>query len=63
MRNWLKLIGLNKNEFSFRCNIEAEMIKSLGDWASDAYQRYIDISFDKCIEAMQLFMDGINIII
>jgi hypothetical protein len=29
---------------SFRCNVPAEQIKARGDWASDCYLRYIDIS-------------------
>ena len=29
---------------SFLCNVPAEQIKARGDWASDCYQRYIDIS-------------------
>jgi hypothetical protein len=29
---------------SFACNIPAEQIKARGDWASNCYQRYIDIT-------------------
>jgi hypothetical protein len=29
---------------SFLCNVPAEQIKARGDWASDCYQRYIEIS-------------------
>jgi hypothetical protein len=29
---------------SFMCNIPAEQIKSRGEWASNCYQRYIDIT-------------------
>ena len=29
---------------SFGCNIPAEQIKARGDWASDCYQRYVNIS-------------------
>ena len=29
---------------SFRCNVPADQIKARGDWASNCYQRYIDIT-------------------
>jgi hypothetical protein len=29
---------------SFRCNIPAEQIKARGDWASDCYQRYLELA-------------------
>ena len=35
--------------FAYQSDIEAEMIKLMGDWASDAYKRYIDVSMDKKI--------------
>ena len=36
------------------------MIKLLGDWASDAYKRYIDISMDKRYDTMKAFVDALN---
>ena len=36
------------------------MIKLLGDWASDAYKRYIDISMDKRYDTMKAFVEGLN---
>ena len=69
---WLILIGLDSTIFSlhslcrggktfaYQSNIEAEMIKLLGDWASDAYKRYIDVSMDKRYDSMKLFVEALN---
>ena len=46
--------------FAYQSNIEAEMIKLMGDWASDAYKRYIDISMDKRFDSMKLFVEAVN---
>ena len=72
IRQWLKLIKEDENEYSlhslrrggatfaYQCNIGAEMIKRLGNWASDAYKRYIDISMDDRYDTMKAFVEGIN---
>ena len=51
IRNWLKLIKEDEEQYSlhslrrggatfaYQCNIEGEMIKRLGNWASDAYKK------------------------
>ena len=36
------------------------MIEFLLDWASETYKRYIDVSLDKRINIMKVFMDGID---
>ena len=36
------------------------MIKLLGDWASDAYKRNIDVSMEKRYESMKLFVEALN---
>ena len=71
-RKWLILIGQEPSKFSlhslrrggatfaFQSNTEAEMIKLLGDWASDAYKRYIDVSMDKRYESMKLFIEALD---
>ena len=71
-RKWLKLIGEDEMQFSlhslrrggatfaYQCDIEAEMIKLLGDWSSDAYKRYIDISMDKRYDSMKAFVEALN---
>ena len=46
--------------FAYQSNLEAEMIKLLGDWASDAYKRYIDVSMEKRYESMKLFVEALN---
>ncbi len=55
----IKAIGLNENDFSshnFRCggaiwafhsNVPGELIKVHGDWASDAYLKYLHFSLDQ----------------
>ena len=46
--------------FAYQSNMEGEMIKLLGDWASDTYKRYIDISMDKRYDSMKQFVDALN---
>ena len=72
IRKWLKLIGEQEMAFSlhslrrggatfaYQSDMEGEMIKSLGGWASDCYKRYIDISMDKRYESMKAFVDALN---
>ena len=72
IRKWLKLIKENEDEYSlhsvrrggatfaYQCNIEGEMIKRLGNWASDAYKRYIDVSMDERYDSMKAFVEGLN---
>ena len=72
IRKWLKLIKENEEDYSLhslrrggatfahQCNIEAEMIKRLGNWASDAYKRYIDVSMDDRYDSMKAFVEGLN---
>ena len=72
IRNWLKLIKEDEQAYSLhslrrggatfahQCNIESEMIKRLGNWASDAYKRYIDISMDDRYDSMKAFVEGLN---
>ena len=40
--------------------MEGEMIKLLGDWASDTYKRYVDLSIDKRYDSMKAFVDALN---
>ena len=72
IRQWLKLIKENEEDYSlhslrrggatfaYQCNIEAEMIQRLGNWASDAYKRYIDVSMDDRYDSMKAFVEGLN---
>ena len=75
IRNWLQLIKEDEEQYSLhslrrggatfahQCNIEGEMIKRLGNWASDAYKRYIDVSMDERYESMKAFVEGLNRIV
>ena len=49
--------------FTYQSDMEGEMIKLLGDWASDTYKRCVDISMDKRYESMKLFVEALNRII
>ena len=72
IRQWLKLIKEDEEDYSlhslrrggatfaYQCNIRAEMIKRLGNWASDAYKRYIDVSMDDRYDSMKAFVEGMN---
>ena len=72
IRKWLKVIGQDATvfllhslrrggaTFAYQSDIEAEMIKLMGDWASDAYKHYIDVSMDKRYESMKLFVEALN---
>ena len=46
--------------FAFQSNMEDQMIKLLGDWASNAYRRYCDVSLDKRFNSMQAFVIALN---
>ena len=71
-RKWLLLVGEDPSlytlhslrrggaTFAYQSNIESEMIKLLGDWASDAYKRYIDVSMEKRYDSMKLFVEALN---
>ena len=72
LRKWLILIGMDPTiyslhslsrggaTFAYQSDIEAEMIKLMGNWASDAYKRYIDVSMDRRYESMKLFVEALN---
>ena len=72
LRKWLKLAGENEEEYSlhslhrggvtftYQANIEAQMIKLLGDWASDCYKRYIDVSIDQRYDSMNAFVEALD---
>ena len=69
---WLKLIGEDDMAFSlhslhrggatfaYQSDLEGEMIKLLGGWASGCYKRYIDVSIDKKYESMKAFVEALN---
>ena len=72
IRKWLLLLGedalayslhsLHRGgaTFTYQANMEGEMIKLLGDWASDCYKRYADVSMDKRYESMKAFVEALN---
>ena len=71
-RKWLKLVKLDESLFSlhslrrggvtfaYQADIQGDMIKLLGDWASDCYKRYIDVSMDKRYDSMKNFVQALN---
>ena len=46
--------------FAYESNMEGEMIKLLGDWVSDCYKRYIDVSIDQRCDSMKAFVEALN---
>ena len=46
--------------FAYQSNMEGEMIQLLGDWASNTYKRYVDISMDKRYDSMKAFVEALN---
>ena len=72
IRKWLLLLGEDATAYSlhslhrggatfaYQSNMEGDMIKLLGDWASDCYKRYVDVSMDKCYDSMKAFVDAVN---
>ena len=72
IRKWLLLLGEDPSlyslhslrrggaMFAYQSNMEGEMIKLLGDWASDCYKRYVDISMDKRYDSMKSFVEALN---
>ena len=71
LRSWLEKISEDPQKFSLhsrrrggafhahRSNIWEEMIKILGNWASDAFRRYIDLSTDHKFQSMQAFVNSL----
>ena len=71
-RKWLTLIGEEPSiytlhslhrrgaTFAYQSNMEGEMIKLMGDWASDTYKRYVDVSMDKRYDSMKTFVEALN---
>ena len=75
MRKWLKLIGEDEltftlhslrrggATFAYQSDLQAEMIKLLGDWASDCFKRYIDVSMEKRYDSMKAFVEALNTLV
>jgi len=75
LKKWVKLIGLNSKKFSlhslrrgsatlaFASQVPGELIKAQGDWSSDAYIRYLDISVQqRCQVAEKIKASVLNAI-
>ena len=72
IRKWLKLIGECEQAyllhllrrggatFAYESDLEGDMIKLLGGWASDCYTRYIDVSIDKKYKSMKAFVEALS---
>ena len=72
LRKWLLLLGQDSSiyslhslhrggaTFTYQANLEGKMIKLLGDWASDTYKRYVDVSMDKRYDSMKAFVEALN---
>ena len=72
LRKWLRMIKEQDTKYSlhslrrggatfaFQSNMEKDMIKLLGDWASETYRRYCDVSMDKRFDSMKEFVTALN---
>ena len=72
IKTCIKAIGLNPKKFSshsfrrggatwaFRSNVPADLIKVQGDWASQAYMRYLDFSLDQRVIVAQNMISEIT---
>ena len=72
MKKWVADIGLDASKFSlhslrrgsaslaFKAHVPGELIKTLGDWSSDAYLRYLDISVNQRCEVAQAIRDSVS---
>jgi hypothetical protein len=46
--------------FAFKCKVPGELIKKMGDWKSDIYQIYLDMSVDDRLQAAIAFRKAIT---
>ena len=63
MRTWLAKLKLSPMDYSlhslrrggatfaFKCSIPSDLIQLMGDWASNCYRRYIDVTLSKRLKA------------
>ena len=68
-KKWLRDCKIDTSRFSLHscrrgdatflhnADIPAQMIKLLGNWASEAYLRYIDVTLNKRVESMSKYAD------
>ena len=56
----IALVAQGGATFAYQSDMEAEMKKLLGDWASDSYKRYIDVSMEKRYDSMKAFVEALN---
>ena len=72
LKNWVITIGENPSDytlhslcrgdayFAHESNMSEQMIRLLGDWTSDAYKRYIDLSMEHRFQSMQAFVQALK---
>ena len=72
LKGWVKACGLNPEEFSLHglrrgganhalsVGICGEDLRLMGDWASDAYLEYIDLTLDRRVTNMVKFVDELD---
>ena len=56
----LHLLRRGGATFAFQSDMEGQMIKLLGDWASDCYERYIDVTIDQRYDSMKTFVEALD---
>ena len=66
LKEWVEAIGLSKELFSShslrrgaqwgaQCKLPYHMIKLIGDWKSQAYKRYLNLTLQECYDATLIF--------
>ena len=72
LKKWIKLIGLDPNKFSlhslrrgaaslaFASNVPGEFIKAQGDWSSDAYLQYLNISVNQRCQVAEVIRSSVQ---
>ena len=72
LKTWITAIGQNAEDFSLHglrrgganhamsVGICGEDLKLMGDWVSDAYLEYIDLTLDRRVTNMVKFVDEID---
>ena len=72
LKYWVEKVGLEPKRFTSHCarcggatwafeiNLPGQAIRLLGDWASEAYLNYINITLEARLKAMNVFANAMN---
>ena len=72
LKKWVQLVGLDPAQFSLHslrrgganhaltCGLNGEDVKLMGDWRSNAYMEYIDLTLDRRVANVVKFMEEVD---